>query len=162
MQLFLWDFARFPWNSLDSDSDLFSTAQGSALLQVDVLLFHTYQPSVWIPTICCIGSLFCLIKRICFPCLFPVYSLLQFLPMGTNDLWSLPLSGLVHGAWMADAGLLSYLDPSYVCDKNASSPRQIYWGNSSVFLLLKNTVAGDCLVYFTLLFFFFFWLILYV
>ncbi|GAB0189757.1 sodium- and chloride-dependent glycine transporter 2 [Grus japonensis] len=55
-----------------------------------------------------------------------VYSLLQFLPMGTNDLRSLPLSRLVHGAWMADAGLLSYLDPSYVCDKNASSPRQIY------------------------------------
>lgn len=65
-------------------------------------------------------------SNIYFPSLFPVYSLLQFLPMGTNDLRSLPLPGLVHGAWMADAGLLSYLDPSYVCDKNASSPGQIY------------------------------------
>lgn len=58
--------------------------------------------------------------------MFPVYSLLQFLPMGTDDLWSLPLPWLVNGAWVADAGLLSYLDPSDVCDKNAPSPRQIY------------------------------------
>lgn len=68
--------------------------------------------------------------------------------MGTDDLWSLPLPRLVDGAWVADAGLLSYLDPSDVCDKNASSPRQIYWGNSAVFLLLKNMVTGDCLLLF--------------
>lgn len=92
------------------------------------------------------------IQTICFPSLFAVYSLLQFLPMGANDLRRVPLPGLVHGAWMADAGLLGYLDPSYVCDKNASGPRQIYRGNSSLFLLLKNMVAGDRLFYFTLIF----------
>lgn len=73
--------------------------------------------------------------------------------MGTDDLRSLPLPGLVHGARVADAGLLGYLDPSDVRDKNASSPRQIYRGNSSaVFLPLKNMVTGDCLFYFTLIF----------
>lgn len=72
------------------------------------------------------GGLVLPIQTICFPSLFAVYSLLQFLPMGANDLRRVPLPGLVHGAWMADAGLLGYLDPSYVCDKNASGPRQIY------------------------------------
>lgn len=51
--------------------------------------------------------------------------------MGTDDLRSLPLPGLVHGARVADAGLLGDLDPGYVCDKNASRPGQIYWGNAS-------------------------------
>lgn len=69
--------------------------------------------------------------------------------MGTDDLWSLPLPWLVNGAWVADAGLLSYLDPSDVCDKNAPSPRQIYWGNSAIFLLLKNMLTRDYLFYFT-------------
>lgn len=72
------------------------------------------------------GGLVLPIQMICFPSLFAVYSLLQFLPMGADDLRRVPLPRLVHGARMADAGLLSYLDPGYVCDKNASGPRQIY------------------------------------
>lgn len=30
---------------------------------------------------------------------------------------------------MANARLFRYLDPDYVCDKNASGSWQIYWGN---------------------------------
>ncbi|KAJ7405513.1 hypothetical protein BTVI_69031 [Pitangus sulphuratus] len=58
-----------------------------------------------------------------------VHPLLQLLPVGADDLRSLPLPRLVHGARVADAGLLSHLDPSYVRDKNASSPRQIHRGD---------------------------------
>lgn len=101
-------------------------------------IFYLYSTHtklcVWTPTICSIAGSFCSVKHVCFfPLLSPVYSLLQFLPVGTHDLRSLPLPRLVHGAGVADAGLLSHLDPSYVCDKNAPSSRKIYRGKSSVF-----------------------------
>lgn len=65
----------------------------------------------------------------CVSLLFPVYPLLQLLPVGAHDLRLLPIPELVHGPWVAHACLLRYLDSDYVCHKNASGSWQIYWGN---------------------------------
>ena len=67
--------------------------------------------------------------NMCVSLFFPVYPLLQLLPVGAHDLRLLPIPELVHGARMAHACLLRYMDPDYVCHKNASGSWQIYWGN---------------------------------
>ena len=78
----------------------------------------------------------------CVSLFFPVYPLLQLLPVGAHDLRLLPIPELVHGARMAHACLLRYLDPDYVCHKNASGSWQIYWGNC-ISSYASRSLPGD-------------------